>query len=247
MTNKIKGKSIQVEIDGKSYQAQEGDNLIDMALKNGVHIPHLCYFPEMKECLGTCRVCTVNVNGRISAACTLSAQDQMKIQVNTSELQDMRKALIELLFVEGNHYCPSCEKSGDCQLQALAYEMQMTAPRFHYRFNNRVIDYDAEKLLFEHNRCILCKRCTHEFENEQGERVFAFKGKGKTLEVEMNKERANQLSDEKIDEVVQLCPVGAIIKKGVGFDRPYGERKYDQSPISQIEIQQAQKPGEDHE
>lgn len=228
---------IGLTIDGKKVTAQANENLIDLASRLGTYIPHLCYSPGMGECLGTCRACMVKVNGRYSAACTLGAQEDMEIEVDTPELKDMRKAIIELLFVEGNHFCPSCEKSGDCQLQAQAYEMGMDAPRFHYRFNNRDIDFTAEKILFEHNRCILCKRCTDKFENDQGEKVFAFNGKGHHLKVEMNVSRANALNEDQVNELVELCPVGAILKKGKGFDRPYGERAYDQKPISQVELQ----------
>ena len=164
-------------------------------------------------------------------ACTQPVAEGMEVENDTEELREVRKDLIDMLFVEGNHYCMFCEKSGDCDLQALGYEHQMTAPRFHYRFNNREIEFDADKILFEHNRCILCKRCTHEFKDQDGKRVFAFQGKGCHLEVEMNVERANNLDDDLIDELVELCPVGAILKKGKGFDRPYGTRKYDQVSI----------------
>lgn len=223
---------INLEIDGKNIEAEEGKNLIDVASENGVYIPTLCHFDGMESCLGTCRVCTVNIGGRPTASCTIGASEGMVIEVDTPELNDLRKGLIELLFVEGNHFCPGCEKSGDCELQALGYKMEMTAPRFHYRFNYREIDYQAEKILFEHNRCVLCKRCTNNFVDGEGHKVFSFKGKGAYLEVEMNVARANKLTENKIDEVVSLCPVGAILKKGKGFDRPYGTRKYDKEPIS---------------
>ena len=176
-------------------------------------------------------MCAIKVDGKTKAACTLSAQANMQIEINTEELIDMRKALVELLFIEGNHFCPSCEKSGDCHLQARAYKMQITVPRFPYRFNNREIDFSADKILFEHNRCILCKRCTEKFIDDKGRRVFSFSGKGSRLNVEMDIHRANRLSEQKIDEVVALCPVGAILKKGKGFDRPVGSRQYDIIPI----------------
>ena len=224
-------KKVTLTIDGQTITTEEGKNIIEVAKENDIYIPTLCYFSDMKECLGTCRVCTIKWKRHFVSGCTLKAEEGMELTVHTEELKDLRKGLVELLFVEGNHYCPGCEKSGDCDLQALGYRLEMTAPRFHYRFNNRDIDFSAEKILFEHNRCILCKRCTHEFEDDEGHRIFAFKGKGSHLEVEMDIERANKLSEQKVDEVVELCPVGAILKKGKGFDRPYGERKYDKHPI----------------
>ena len=84
-----------------------------------------------------------------------------------------------------------------------------------------------DKILFEHNRCVLCKRCSKRFEDQNGEKVFYFRGRGSELRVEMDIERANKLEDRLVDKVVDLCPVGAILKKGKGFDKPYGTRKFD--------------------
>lgn len=228
-------KFINLEIDGKSITTLEGKNLIEVASENDFYIPTLCYFKGMDGCLGTCRVCTVEVNGRTMAACTLKAENKMSIKINTPELNDIRKGLIELLFVEGNHFCPGCEKSGDCDLQALGYQVEMVVPRFHYRFRHYDVNYEADNIVFEHNRCVYCKRCTHQFVDQDNHRVFSFKGKGNHIEVEMNIERANALTLQKIDEVVSLCPVGAILKKGKGFDRPIGSRKFDIYPISHKE------------
>jgi [NiFe] hydrogenase diaphorase moiety small subunit len=58
---------------------------------------------------------------------------------HTSELQDLRRSLLQLLFVEGNHFCPSCEKSGDCTLQATAYELGMLTPHFDHFYQDRPI------------------------------------------------------------------------------------------------------------
>jgi [NiFe] hydrogenase diaphorase moiety small subunit len=220
-------KTVHLTIDGKKVQAQKGENIVDVAAREKVHIPTLCYEPGMKDCLGTCRVCTIRWKRHHVSACTLKAEEGMELYVDTEDLVDLRKALVELLFVEGNHFCPSCEKSGNCHLQALGYDLSMTAPRFHYRFNNRKIDYNADNILFEHNRCVLCKRCTDIFLDGEDKQVFFFEGKGAHLEVSMDIERANKLSESSIDELVELCPVGAILKKGKGFDVPIGKRKYD--------------------
>jgi [NiFe] hydrogenase diaphorase moiety small subunit len=222
-------------IDGKKCEAEEGENLVDAAAENGVYIPTLCYTPKEK-CLGTCRICTVRVNGRVNAACTLSVEKGIDLEVNSEEMKNTRQGLVELLFSEGNHFCPSCEKSGDCTLQALGYEMQMMVSRFHYRFNNRDIDFEAEKIILENNRCVLCKKCTHRFRDQDGHRVFSFEGKGESLHVNMDIDRANKMTEQKIDEAVNLCPVGAILRKGKGFDRAYGERTYDKESISQKNV-----------
>jgi len=233
-------KKVKLTIDGKEMLAIENENIVEVARHNGIYIPTLCYYPQMEKCLGTCRVCTIKWKRHFVAACTLQAEEGMQLTVHSNELNNLRKGLVELFFVEGNHFCPSCEKSGDCDLQALGYRLQMTAPRFHYRFSNKLIDFTSKKIIFEHNRCVLCKRCTDLFKDQDGLRVFSFQGKGSYLQVEMDRERADNLNDQLVDELVELCPVGALLKKGKGFDRPYGNRKYDQNPIgSEIEKENA--------
>jgi 2Fe-2S iron-sulfur cluster binding domain/NADH-ubiquinone oxidoreductase-G iron-sulfur binding region len=79
-----------------------------------VYVPTLCYLKD-HPALGTCRACVVNVDGRVVPACTVTVSDRMRVEVNEPETTDMRQALVETLFAEGNHNCPSCEKSGRSQ------------------------------------------------------------------------------------------------------------------------------------
>jgi len=228
---------INVIIDGKTYKARSNQTIVEIATENGIYIPTLCYFHGMKSCLGTCRVCTVKSNGRNVAACTQPVQSDAIIEVDTVELRDLRSALIEMLFVEGNHFCPSCEKSGDCDLQALAYRFNMLVPRFPLNFNNREIDMHTSPLIaMEHNRCVLCKRCVEEIKTESGEKIFSFINRGNHLEVHIDPKHGSEITPALGKKAAHLCPVGAILYKGEGFNRPYGSRKYDHRPIgSKIE------------
>ena len=125
--------TIHIEIDGVPVSTDEDRILVDVAAEAGVYIPTLCYL-KGKPCLGTCRVCSVKVNGAVVAACSVRVSDGLKVEVDEPETADIRKALVELLFAEGNHNCPSCEKSGRCTLQAVGYEVDMLVSRFPYRF-----------------------------------------------------------------------------------------------------------------
>ena len=122
-------QQVKITIDGKECKAEKGQYILEAAKKNGVFIPSLCNYEGVKP-RGSCRICTVKVNGRMMTACTTPVSDNMEIESNIPELEDLRKAIIELLFIEGNHFCPSCEKSGNCELQALAYRFNMMVPRF---------------------------------------------------------------------------------------------------------------------
>ncbi len=220
-------KMISIFVDQQKIDVAEGTNLVDALRLHRISIPTLCWSPGIEPCLGTCRVCTIKINGREGAACTRVAEAGMQIECQTSELNDLRLGLVEMLFSEGNHFCPGCEKSGDCELQGIAYEMGMTHSRFPYRFTHYDLDYRGEKLVLERNRCIHCKRCTDLFVDDQNRKVFSFINKGKNTQVMMDLELEAKLPIHKCQEAVQLCPVGAIIFKGQGFDRPIGTRKYD--------------------
>jgi len=215
------------QCDGKSMQAPANTTVVEALKLNGEIVPTLCWSPGIEPCLGTCRVCTIKINGKEAAACTQTISENMIIESATDEIRDLQKAIVELLFVEGNHYCASCEKSGDCELQGLAYQMGMTHSRFPYQFTPYELDYTGVHLLLERNRCIHCKRCTDLFVDDKQRKVFSFEGKGSDTLVQMNHKYESELSDHKRKEVVDLCPVGAIIFKSKGFDRPIGTRKFD--------------------
>ncbi len=219
--------SITIEIDGTTVTTEEGATLVDVAAEAGVYIPTLCYLAE-HPALGTCRVCSVKVNGRIVAACAVKVTDGMRVEVSDPETTAARKALVEMLFSEGTHNCPSCEKAGRCTLQAVGYEVDMVVSPFPYQFPKRVNDHAAESIFLERDRCIFCQRCV-EFirDRETGKKIFSISNRGTHARIEIDAELADKMPPEQIQEAVDICPVGTILRKGVGYDQPIGERRYD--------------------
>ena len=219
--------SIQIEIDGVTVTAEEGATLVDVAARAGVYIPTLCYLPD-RPALGTCRACSVKVNGRVMAACAVTVTDGMRVEVAEPETTAARKALVEMLFSEGTHNCPSCEKSGRCTLQAVGYEVDMVASPFPYQFPRRANDHAAQSIWLERDRCIFCQRCV-EFirDRDTGKKIFAISGRGTHARIEIDAELADKMPPEQIQEAVDICPVGTILHKGVGYDQPIGRRRYD--------------------
>ncbi|HKJ27017.1 MAG TPA: 2Fe-2S iron-sulfur cluster-binding protein [Anaerolineales bacterium] len=227
MTDKEK---ITFEIDGKICTAEPGQMLISAARENGVYIPSLCHVEGIKPS-GSCRICNVVVNGRNMTACTTPVTEGMVVENQTSELDELRKVIVEVLFVSGNHFCPSCEKSGNCELQALAYRYQMMVPRFPYEFPVKSVDASAPHIFHDRNRCVMCKRCIRSIKKD-GKSVFAFHGRGgEHLHVRMDDELASELTEAEAQAAMDICPVGAILKKEEGFRVPIGERKFDTVPI----------------
>jgi [NiFe] hydrogenase diaphorase moiety small subunit len=221
---------LKFEIDGKTCFAQPGQSLIDAAKDNGVFIPSLCHVEGVKPA-GSCRICNVKVNGRNMTACTTPVAEGMVIENDSPELNEQRKTIVEVLFVSGNHFCPACEKSGNCELQALAYRYQMMVPRFQYEYPIKGVNPSAAHIFHDRNRCILCKRCIRTV-TKDGKHVFAYQGRGgEHLQVMMDDELASQLTEDEALEAMEICPVGAILKKEQGYLVPIGERKYDKQPI----------------
>jgi [NiFe] hydrogenase diaphorase moiety small subunit len=220
--------TISFNIDGKLCPAEPGQSIMQAAADSGVYIPALCSYEGLKPA-GSCRLCTVRVGGRNMAACHTPVSDGMIVENMVPELEDMRKAIVEMLFVEGNHMCPSCEKSGNCELQAMGYRYRVSVPRFPYLWPKRDVDASSHNIFHDSNRCIKCQRCIRGLATKEGFSVFGLVNRGGETLVRLN--HAAELSDEKAEKAMRLCPVGAIIRKEIGFVLPVGRRRFDTEPI----------------
>ena len=220
-------------LDGKTVTCSEGQTIMQAALAAGVYIPRLCYHPEFKP-HGSCKLCTVKVNGRQAASCTQRAQAGSVVESNTTELNDERRALLQMLFVEGNHFCPSCEQSGNCQLQATAYALNMMSSHYDHFFPDRPLDSSHPQYLLDFNRCILCTLCIRASSDVDGKDVFGLSGRGINTHLIVNA-KSGLLADTGFtaeDKAAHVCPVGVILKKRTGFAVPIGQRTYDIKPIN---------------
>jgi len=221
-------------LDGKTIPFSEGQTIIQAALDAGSYIPHLCHHPEFKP-HGSCKLCTVKINGRQAASCTMQAADGMVVESETDELNAERLALTQMLFVEGNHFCPSCEKSGDCQLQATAYHLGMMTTHYDHFFPNRPLDASHEDFMLDFNRCILCSLCVRASRDVDGKNVFALAGRGIKTHLMVNA-KSGKLADTDFsteDKAASVCPVGVILPKRRGFAVPIGERTFDKQSIAE--------------
>jgi len=221
---------VKFSIDGRECSGKPGQTILEAARDNGIYIPSLCRYEGIKP-TGSCRICTVRVGGRYMAACTQPLGENMAVENAAPDLEDMRKSMIEMLFVEGNHMCPTCEKSGNCELQALAYRYQMLVPRFPYQFPKRTVDPTGPNLLVDHNRCVKCHRCVAMVKSKDGKSVFGPLHRSKRKKIGADMSLAASLTPAEAKKAMDRCPVGAILKKEVGFAVPIGRRKYDKAPI----------------
>jgi [NiFe] hydrogenase diaphorase moiety small subunit len=219
-------------LDGESIPFSPGQTIIQAAMAVGKYIPHLCFNPEFKP-HGSCKICTVKANGRPTASCTQLAQSGMAVESDTEEINNDRRSLLQMLFVEGNHFCPSCEQSGNCQLQATAYQLQMMSPHYDHFYPDRPVDASHAEYLLDFNRCILCSLCVRASRDVDGKNVFALSGRGIKSHLIVNA-KSGYLVDSDFtadDKAAHVCPVGVFLKKRRGFAIPIGQRTFDKEPI----------------
>jgi [NiFe] hydrogenase diaphorase moiety small subunit len=220
-------------LDGREVPFASGENVLAAATRAGRYIPHLCWHPDFAP-HGSCRACTVRAGGRLTPACMLPATAGLVVESETEELRHLRLRLLQLLFVEGNHFCPSCEKSGDCLLQATAYALGMTGPHFEEFYPHRPVDASHPDILLDFNRCILCALCVRASREVDGKSVFALGGHGIGTQLLVDSP-SGRLADTDMtlgDRAASICPVGVILPKRRGFAVPIGERRFDRRPVS---------------
>jgi [NiFe] hydrogenase diaphorase moiety small subunit len=210
-------------LDGLPVPFEEGQTIMDAAMAAEIFIPHLCHHPEFKP-QGSCKLCTVKANGRYVSACTMPAKDGMEVENNSPDLNDKRRTMLQMLFVEGNHFCPSCEKSGNCMLQALAYELEMLSPHFNQFYPNRPLDAShprgAARLQSLHSlRAVRARQPRRRWQ----ERLCALRaGHHQAPDRQCRVRAAGRYRFSLTDKAAHVCPVGVILEKRKGFAVPIG-------------------------
>lgn len=220
-------------LDGAQLPFEPGDTVIVAARRAGHDIPHLCWSEGVAP-QGSCRLCTVLVNGRPHAACTSHLTPDTEVHSDTPELKMRRRLLLQMLFIEGNHFCPGCEKSGSCGLQSAAYREGVQGLGFETLAPQRVVDASHPDVFLDRNRCILCGLCVRASRDVDGKSVFLMGGAGLGVHLLVNS-ASGQLGDSDLevdDRAASICPVGALLPKRRGFVVPIGQRPADRDPVT---------------
>lgn len=219
-------------LDEDAIVFTQGQTVMQAAIEAGHYIPHLCFHEGLTP-HGSCRLCIVRIDGRVRAACTTPAQHDMKVESGSERLRDQRRQLVELLFTEGNHLCPSCEVSGNCQLQAMAYDLGMTHTTFPQLYPQRRTDGSHPDIFVDQDRCIYCELCTRSAQQQDHKNIFGIGGRGGDSYLFAHAD-SGQLGDTAFtgqDHAAHICPVGCLLPRTDNYQIPIGQRLYDTQPI----------------
>ncbi|MFN2635894.1 MAG: 2Fe-2S iron-sulfur cluster-binding protein [Gemmatimonadaceae bacterium] len=205
-------KMVNLTIEGRPVTVPDGTTILEAAKTAGILIPHYCYHPSLPVA-GVCRMCLVEVEKapKLAPSCATTVTEGQVVHVHSEKSLDARKGVLEMLLINHPLDCPICDQSGECELQDYTYQEGREDSRYREpkRFNPAE-DFGGD-VMYVPNRCILCTRCVRFMDDvahdpalnvsERGDRALIGKFEGKDL---THPWAAN---------VVDLCPVGALLSK----------------------------------
>jgi NADH-quinone oxidoreductase subunit G len=209
-------------VDGTPIEAAEGRTILQALddaglLMNGVDIPHYCWHPKL-SIDGSCRLCQVEVEGapKLQIACNTPVQDGMVVHTRTERVRNAREGVMELLLVNHPLDCPICDQAGECKLQDYAYEYGAVASRS--REPRRALKKNVDlgpTIVFDQERCILCRRCVRFCDEVPGTRELSVMNRGDLSVIETLP--GTPLANDYSMNVADICPVGALTTKDFRF------------------------------
>ncbi|MCU0975786.1 MAG: 2Fe-2S iron-sulfur cluster-binding protein [Steroidobacteraceae bacterium] len=202
-----------IYIDGRPVEAAEDQTVMQAARAAGVEIPHFCWHPALSV-PGNCRICMVEVEGKgTDIACNMPVKAGMKVFTNSDEVVAHRKAILQLTLLNHPVDCGICDKAGECTLQD-----------YHYRYNGEPsVSVDAkvpatkfnelsDRIVLDNERCILCSRCVRFTREVSGSNGLGIEHRADHSRVQPSSDGAFR-GDPYSDNVVDLCPVGALLSR----------------------------------
>ncbi len=216
-----------IEIDGKTFEVDNGKMIIEVADEAGIHIPRFCYHKKLSVA-ANCRMCLVEVeNGRKPVpACATPITNGMKVFTKSEEALHSQKVVMEFLLINHPLDCPICDQGGECELQDVS--MGFGQEYSKYDETKRSVDDDDLGALIstEMTRCIHCTRCVRFGDEVAGVSELGAIGRGEKMQISTYVQHS--MTSEVSGNIIDLCPVGALTSKPYRFTaRPWEMVQHD--------------------
>jgi len=227
---------INIKIDGKPYSVDEKLNILEAAKLLGIHIPSLCYHPDLPPS-GSCGLCIVKARSTIGGvpkivrSCVTPVANVLEIWTNDDELQEIRKTILEMILSEHPTDCMTCDASGNCELEKIAYELKVKSSALPGKKTNYPCDTSNPFFIRDYNKCILCGRCISACSEEQFNNAIAFSNRGEALKITTSFN--NSLLDslcESCGRCITVCPTAALIEK----ERQFAGREWELKKVRTV-------------
>src|SRR5262245_23795032 len=206
-----------IYVDGKEYQVDAADSLLQACLSHGLDIPYFCWHPALGS-VGACRQCAVkeyrdekDTTGRLVMSCMTPVADKKRISIDDADAVEFREAIIGLMMTNHPHDCPVCEEGGHCHLQDMTVMTGHHNRSYHYKKRTHQNQELGPFLHHEMNRCIACYRCVRYYNDYAGGKdlgVF-----GTAANVYFGRERSGVLENEFSGNLAEVCPTGVFTDK----------------------------------
>lgn len=220
---------VTCRIDGHDIGARDDDTIMSLAREHGISIPSLCALEGLSN-WGACRLCVVEIEGspKLMSACSTTVAEGMVVNTQSDRLTRYRKMILELLFAERNHVCSVCVSNGHCELQTLAQRCGVDHVRVPYRNAQFAIDSSHDLFRIDHNRCVLCTRCVRVCDEIEGAHTWDVMGRGIECQVitDLNQPWGDSESCTSCGKCVQVCPTGALVRKGTAVGEMVKDRDF---------------------
>lgn len=206
---------VNLTIDGKAVQAEQGISILEAARKAGIDIPTLCFLKDINE-VGDCRVCLVQIEGRrgFATSCIQKVEEGMVVHTNTEEVLEARKVVLDLIISNHKVDCLTCVRSGSCELQTLAKQFNMTDIEFAGVRNEHEIDDLSPSIVRDFSKCILCRRCVATCKKVQGVGAIDTINRGfESCVSTVENKSLNDVNCTFCGQCIQNCPTGALREK----------------------------------
>ena len=202
---------VNITINGKAMAVKNGTTIMEAATQLGIPIPHLCYLKDINE-IGACRMCMVEVEGtdRLVTSCNTGVVEGMAIHTNTPKVREARKTNLRLILSQHNSTCTTCIRSGNCELQRLAHDLNIHYQPYPVKPERSHLEMDVP-VIREASKCIKCMRCIQVCDKIQGMHIWDVVGTGSRTTVDVAVGRYLKDSDCTFcGQCVTHCPTGAL-------------------------------------